>query len=160
MAKVKFPGVDEDITAPNTPWIYYGVCANHMPLASFADRTSGVVRWCSRGSHEGSLSSTGLRSCCVQRYVLSYIYKGRVPTMHVTAVTHASIENWEYMEIIRQAADPKCSAHLENSIQTIDATLARGDDPIGRTLKRRLKGLFGLAGLEHDEDFVSLIEVR
>lgn len=27
MAKVKFPGVDEDITAPNTPWIYYGVRA-------------------------------------------------------------------------------------------------------------------------------------
>lgn len=25
IANVKFPGVDEDITAPNTPWIYYGV---------------------------------------------------------------------------------------------------------------------------------------
>lgn len=64
------------------------------------------------------------------------------------------------MEIIRQAADPKCSAHLENSIQTIDAILLRGDDPVSKTLKRRLKGLFGLADLEHDEDFASLIEVR
>lgn len=27
MANVKFPGVDEDLTAPNHPWIYYGVCA-------------------------------------------------------------------------------------------------------------------------------------
>jgi hypothetical protein len=25
MAHVKFEGVDEDLTAPNTPWIYYGV---------------------------------------------------------------------------------------------------------------------------------------
>lgn len=75
------------------------------------------------------------------------------------AVTHASIENWEYMEIIRQAADFKCSQHLENSIQTIDAILLRGDDPVSKALKRRLKGLFGLAGLEHDEDFASMLEV-
>ena len=26
MANVKFPGIDEDLTAPGTPWIYYGVC--------------------------------------------------------------------------------------------------------------------------------------
>ena len=25
MAHVKFDGVGEDLTAPNTPWIYYGV---------------------------------------------------------------------------------------------------------------------------------------
>ena len=25
MANVKFNGIDEDLTAPNTPWIYYGV---------------------------------------------------------------------------------------------------------------------------------------
>jgi hypothetical protein len=24
MANVKFPGIDEDLTAPKTPWIYYG----------------------------------------------------------------------------------------------------------------------------------------
>lgn len=26
LANVKFAGIDEDLTAPNTPWIYYGVC--------------------------------------------------------------------------------------------------------------------------------------
>lgn len=26
MANVKFDGIDEDLTAPGTPWIYYGVC--------------------------------------------------------------------------------------------------------------------------------------
>ena len=74
-------------------------------------------------------------------------------------MTHASIENWEYMEIIRQAADPKCSAHLESSVQAIDSILTRGNDPINKALKRRLKGLFGLADLEHDDDFVALVEV-
>lgn len=42
MANVKFEGIDEDLTAPNHPWIYYGVCVRaeiislnslHSPLA-------------------------------------------------------------------------------------------------------------------------------
>lgn len=59
------------------------------------------------------------------------------------------------MEIIRNAADPKCAAHLEKSIQAIDRVLSVPQNAV----KRRLKGLFGVADLEHDEDFVSLIEV-
>ena len=31
MRNVKFEGIDEDLTAPNTPWIYYGV---RVPLIS------------------------------------------------------------------------------------------------------------------------------
>lgn len=72
----------------------------------------------------------------------------------MAGVTHASIVNWEYMEIIRKAADPKCSAHLENAVQTIDSILSSG------RLSRPLKALFGLADLRHDEDFASVIEVR
>lgn len=56
------------------------------------------------------------------------------------------------MEVIRQAADPKCSAHLVNSIKSIDSIL---DTPFKKSLKR----LFGLAALEHDEDFVSVLQV-
>lgn len=26
MKNVKFKGIDEDLTSPHTPWIYYGVC--------------------------------------------------------------------------------------------------------------------------------------
>jgi hypothetical protein len=79
----------------------------------------------------------------------------RVPldAKFMTGVTHADIANWQYMEVIRKAAEPKCSSYLENSISTIDSTLAIG--PLGRPLK----GLFGLAGLKHDEDFVSLLQV-
>jgi len=69
-----------------------------------------------------------------------------------SGVTHATLENWEYMEIIRKAADPKCSSHIENSISTIDTILAIPQ------LKTVLKGLFGLADLQHDEDFVSVLQ--
>lgn len=57
------------------------------------------------------------------------------------------------MDVIRLAADPICSAHIENSIKTIDEILAypRASKP--------LKALFGLSELQHDEDFVSLLEV-
>lgn len=70
------------------------------------------------------------------------------------AVTHAALSNWEYMEIIRLAAPPKCSKHLQNSIQTIDSILSTHG-----ALVKPLKGLFGLGELKHDEDFVAVLEV-
>jgi hypothetical protein len=72
-----------------------------------------------------------------------------------SAVTHAALENWEYMEIIREAADPACSGHLVGSIGTVDDILLGGN----KFLKTQLKKLFGLSDLEHDEDFVSVLEV-
>lgn len=64
------------------------------------------------------------------------------------------------MEIIRQAGDPTCIAHLENSIKTIDSIFTNGDGPVHRHLKAVVKKLFGVEELQHDEDFASLIEVR
>ena len=57
------------------------------------------------------------------------------------------------MEIIRRAADRVCSGNLQVSIEIIDSLLS---NPLTRT---PIKSLFGVAALEHDEDFVSLIEV-
>ena len=57
------------------------------------------------------------------------------------------------MEIIRKAADLKCTGNLQLSVQIIDGLLA---SPLTRNA---IKSLFGLSGLEHDEDFVSVIEV-
>ena len=73
----------------------------------------------------------------------------------ILAVTHASLQNWAYMDIIREAADPKCSDHIVNSISTIDDILANAPS----FFKRQLKNLFGLGDLEHDEDFASILEV-
>jgi len=60
------------------------------------------------------------------------------------------------MDVIREAADPICADHLVNTINTIDSILTNGPG----FLKRQLKNVFGLGGLEHDEDFVSVLEVR
>lgn len=73
----------------------------------------------------------------------------------ILAVTHASLQNWEYMDIIREAADPKCSDHLVNSIRTIDDILTTGPS----LFKRQLKTIFGLGSLKSDEDFASILEV-
>ncbi|KAJ2986041.1 hypothetical protein NUW54_g9926 [Trametes sanguinea] len=118
MKNVKFPGIEEDLTAPSHPWIYYG--------GSYAGARAAHMKILYPDIVYGAIASSG--------------------------VTHASIENWEYMEIIRRAAEPKCSNHIESSITIIDALL---DVPVTRT---PLKALFGLAALKHDEDFVALLE--
>ncbi|KAJ3503107.1 hypothetical protein NMY22_g18365 [Coprinellus aureogranulatus] len=118
MRNVKFDGIQEDITAPNTPWIYYG------------------------GSYAGARAAH-------MKILYPEIVYGAIAS---SAVTHATLQAWEYMTVIRDAADPKCSARIVSSIASIDAILERG------YFKKQLKGLFGLAGLEHDQDFVSLLE--
>ncbi|KAI0648136.1 peptidase S28 [Trametes meyenii] len=118
MANVQFPGIEEDLTAPGHPWIYYG--------GSYAGARAAHMKVLYPDLLFGAIASSG--------------------------VTHASLENWEYMEIIRRAADPECSQNLQTSIEIIDALL---DIPITR---KPLKALFGLAELEHDEDFASLLE--
>ena len=69
-------------------------------------------------------------------------------------MTHASLNYWEFFDIIRKAADPKCSDDILNSISTIDDILS--DSP---SFKRQLKNLFGLEDLEHDVDFAALLQV-
>jgi hypothetical protein len=62
-----------------------------------------------------------------------------------TAVTHAALSNWEYMDIIRQYAPSKCSDHLVNSIKTIDHILvgSNGIPGGGKWAKWGLKKVFG-----------------
>ncbi|EPQ50969.1 peptidase S28 [Gloeophyllum trabeum ATCC 11539] len=118
MRNVNFDGIDENLTAPNTPWIYYG--------GSYAGARAAHMKILYPDLVYGAIASSG--------------------------VTHAQIMYWEYMDIIRRAADPKCSARIQTTVKTVDALLA-----VPR-LKRTLKGLFGLADLEHDEDFASVLE--
>ncbi|KAJ3833081.1 serine carboxypeptidase S28-domain-containing protein [Lentinula raphanica] len=118
MANIRFPGIEENLTAPGTPWIYYG------------------------GSYAGARAAH-------MRVLYPDLVYGAIAS---SAVTHAAIINWEYMDIIRRYADPTCSSHLQESIKTIDTILDH------RVLSTPLKALFGVHGLKHDVDFVSLIE--
>ncbi|EPT05266.1 hypothetical protein FOMPIDRAFT_1013559 [Fomitopsis schrenkii] len=117
MANVQFPGIDEDLTAPNHPWIYYG--------GSYAGARAAHMRILYPDLVYGAIASSG--------------------------VTHADIENWRYMDIIRRAADPECSDNLVRSVEFVDAVLSIP------ALRGALKELFGLRDLEHDEDFASLL---
>ncbi|KAG6371555.1 hypothetical protein JVT61DRAFT_9261 [Boletus reticuloceps] len=118
MSQVKFEGIDEDLTAPRTPWIYYG--------GSYAGARAAHMKILYPDLVFGAIASSG--------------------------VTHAVLSNWEYYEVIRKAADPACSAHLENAITTVDTLL---QFPV---LKDVVKALFGLHELKHDDDFVSVLE--
>ncbi|KAF8625947.1 hypothetical protein AX17_006673 [Amanita inopinata Kibby_2008] len=118
ISNVKFDGIEEDLTAPHFPWIYYG------------------------GSYAGARAAH-------MRVLYPELVYGAIAS---SAVTHAMLENWQYMEVIRSAADPKCSAQLESSIKTIDVLLSHSHTT------HMVKDLFGLRDLEHNEDFVSLLE--
>ena len=57
MANVKFEGIEEELTAPKTPWIYYGVRVIGIALSSLIEpRFVGFVCGCSLRNYEGSLS--------------------------------------------------------------------------------------------------------
>ena len=61
MANVKFEGIDEDLTAPKTPWIYYGVRVTGIALSSLIEPCFvGLVCGCSLRTDEGGLSSFSL----------------------------------------------------------------------------------------------------
>lgn len=99
----------------------------------------------------GAIASSGAhcRFLCPPRHNLrlNWTLLGR------SAVTHAALTNWEYMDVIRLAAEPKCSSNLVKSIATVDRLLKVS------YLRGPLKKLFGLGGLESDQDFVSVLAV-
>jgi len=59
------------------------------------------------------------------------------------------------MDVIRTAADPKCSAHLVDFVSTIDSVFMNAPE----ISKKGFKSFFGLQDLEHDDDFVSVLMV-
>jgi hypothetical protein len=160
MRNVKFDGIDEDLTAHNTPWIYYGVRGPFVGLF-LALGCSWKTSDCRAlmPEHERLTCVCSILTSCseLSRRAVSPAFAShladRKPSPFL-AVTHAVLTNWEYMDVIRLAADPKCSSNLVNSITTIDSLLKI------RTLRGQLKKLFGLGGLASDQDFVSVLTVR
>jgi hypothetical protein len=68
-------------------------------------------------------------------------------------VTEALINDWEYFEVIRRAANSECISRLEAAVLQIDSIIAEGKHT------QALKTLFGLQNITHDVDFVSAISV-
>ena len=154
MAHVKFDDISEDLTAPNAPWIYYGVrlCATY-PCAGFSLASRGLTPELELPTCESYTqiwsSEQSLRAVSVSEFPPTVVLN----PMFSAAVTHASIELWEYMDVIRRFADPRCSRDLEKLAVAIDSMLSQSGT------RQAIKSLFGLSALEHDYDFIATIEV-
>ncbi|KAI0784229.1 peptidase S28 [Abortiporus biennis] len=117
MANVKIPNITQDITAPKTPWIYYG--------GSYAGARSAHMKVAYPDIVYGAIASSG--------------------------VTFATIDDWQYYDIIRQFAPRDCIKILETAVIEVDELLSNSN-----TLPT-IKAFFGLGNVTHVEDFASVL---
>ena len=72
-----------------------------------------------------------------------------------SGVTHATVVDWRYFDIIRQYAPAACTSQIVKAIDEIDRLL------LGKNQTRNaIKAVFGLNGISYDPDFASLLTVR
>ncbi|KAI8983248.1 peptidase S28 [Trametes punicea] len=116
---VTFPNIPGDLTAPGTPWIYYG------------------------GSYGGARAAH-------MRVLYPELVFGSIAS---SAVTHATLDDWRYYDIIRQYAPADCIAQVEKTVYEVD-NLITSSQPETR---QAIKAVFGLWNLTYDPDFASLL---
>ncbi|KAI0735846.1 peptidase S28 [Earliella scabrosa] len=157
IANVKFPNITADLTAPGTPWIYYGdvtawlvraLVACLVPLGSIrvtAGRSSDM--FCGT-DHMWSGSYGGARAAHMRVLYPDLVY-GAISS---SGVTHATVVDWRYFDIIRQYAPQDCMAQVVKAIDEVDRLLERSNKT-----RNAVKALFGLSGLSYDPDFASLL---
>ncbi|KAM5542175.1 hypothetical protein V8D89_004048 [Ganoderma adspersum] len=119
ISSVKIPGISTSVTAPKTPWIYYG------------------------GSYGGARAAH-------MRVLYPDIVFGAIAS---SGVTHATVVDWRYPDLIRQYASQTCVARIETAIAEVDSFLA------SNKTSAAIKAVFGLGGISYDPDFASLLSV-
>ncbi|KAK7690876.1 hypothetical protein QCA50_005978 [Cerrena zonata] len=117
MQHVQIPGLSDDITAPNTPWIYYG--------GSYAGARSAHMKVLYPDIVFGAIASSG--------------------------VTFATIDNWQYYDIIRRFADQDCIKQVETTVLELDKLLS------SNSTRSLIQGFFGVPNITHVEDVGNLI---
>lgn len=70
-----------------------------------------------------------------------------------SGVVHATINDWRYMDIIRQYAPSDCIAVVEKAVYEMDDLLSQ---PFTR---QAIKEVYGLPNVTHDPDFAAVLEV-
>ena len=68
-----------------------------------------------------------------------------------SAVTHATVDFWQYMEAIRLNADSACVAAIVDTVALVDELLASDAQ------RGPLKALFGLPNVTSDADFANVL---
>ncbi|RDX51519.1 peptidase S28 [Lentinus brumalis] len=117
IANVTFPNISADLTAPGTPWIYYG--------GSYGGARAAHMRVLYPDIVFAAISSSG--------------------------VTHATVVDWRYFDIIRQFAPADCVAQVQKTIYEFDALIAN------KKTRDAIKAVFGLSGVSYDPDVASLL---
>lgn len=118
MANVKFDGISEDLTAPNTPWIYYGVsaCATYTSSA-FSPITQGSYAG-ARAAHMrvlypelvyGAIASSGMNT---QAFFAFKVLRPRVsfsrdPCFHSTVGVHGCNPPGRRSQVFIAPAEPR-----------------------------------------------------
>ena len=71
-----------------------------------------------------------------------------------SGVTHATLDDWRYFDIIRQYAPAECIAQVQKTVYEFDALIANNNT------HDAIKAVFGLSGVSYDPDVASLLSVR
>jgi len=107
MRNVKFQGIDEDLTAPNTPWIYYGVRVFPLALLKMAINTDTFccvhrrARMQERGRRTCAYST--LTSCSVLlRRVVRTVFS---PALSLTTLNLTA-------RVVSPSCDSRCDSKL------------------------------------------------
>jgi pimeloyl-ACP methyl ester carboxylesterase len=140
MKNVKFPNITRDLTAPSTPWIYYG--------GSYGGARAAYMRVLYPDLVYGAIASSGLFCGLVQL--------PRNAHGDHAGVVEATLSMWQYSDSIRLFANQTCMGALSSAVATIDGIVAKNNTVDVQTLK----GLFGLADIVHTDDFASALQVR
>lgn len=72
-----------------------------------------------------------------------------------SGVVHATINDWRYMDIIRQYAPSGCITVLEEAIDELDDFLSSPN----LSTRQAIKAYYGLPNVTHDTDFASTLSV-
>ena len=73
-----------------------------------------------------------------------------------SGVVQATIDDWLYMDIIRQVAPENCVSVLIEAVKELDDVLLSSDTNAHQTLK----SFYGLANVSHNTDVASILNVR
>ena len=101
------------------------------------------VLTCSQGSYAGARSAH-------MKVVYPDLVYGAIAS---SGVTYATVEDWQYYDIIRQFAPSDCIKQIETTVYEVDELLS------GSKTVQPIQALFGLGNLTHVQDFASLINV-
>ncbi|EGG09784.1 extracellular serine carboxypeptidase [Melampsora larici-populina 98AG31] len=131
---IVFPGLEShNLTAPGTPWIYYGGKFNSL---------SHNTAFCESGSYAGAKAA-------YMKVTYPDLIWGAIGS---SATVKAIVSYSDYFRTVEKTADPECVKGLQVAMEIVDRLIGSKD----MKAISKMKADFGVEGLSHIDDFVSL----